>query len=82
MRKVLVDGECEVEDASLVHALVRLHSEDEVESIVWVRKIEVPCLAVLVKLAKISIDAQLGSSDLLLLWSVCVCGSLLLRLLQ
>ena len=75
--KVLV----EMEDASFVHALVRLHSENEVESIVWVREIEVPCLAVLVKLTQISIDAQLGSSDLLLLWPICVCGSLLLRLL-
>ena len=36
--KVLVDGECEVEDPTLVHALVRLDGEGEIKDVVGVRE--------------------------------------------
>jgi len=36
--KVLVDGECEVEDPTFVHALIGLDGESEVEDVVRVRE--------------------------------------------
>ena len=36
VREVLVDGEGEAEGAVLVHALVRVDVQDEVEDVVWV----------------------------------------------
>lgn len=38
MREVLVDGEVEVENATLVHALIRFDAQGEVKDIVGVGK--------------------------------------------
>ncbi len=40
MREVLVDGDGEAVPAAGVVALVRLHPDDEVEDVVWVRELD------------------------------------------
>ena len=43
--EVLVDREVEMESSTLVHALVWLDGESEVEDIIWVRELGLHCAA-------------------------------------
>jgi hypothetical protein len=45
MREVLVDGEAEVEGAGLVHALVRVDGQGEVENVVRTGEVRAHCAA-------------------------------------
>ena len=75
--EVLVDGESKREAPPLIHALVWLDSEIEVENIIWIWEMNLACFAQ-GQLLNVLLSTQLCSSDFLLLWSVGVCSCLLL----